>query len=114
MKPAMAAKVFRRAAELVEHGWCRWNLAQTTYRKSVSPLDTNAVRWCAVGAIIRASDEVGAEQGVILSSTVPGLPAPRFVPRSDLSLWNDRQASVEPVAAFFRAEAARLEEATDA
>jgi len=53
-----SAKLLRRAAELVEQGWCKRAAARDEAGRSVSPLSLSAVRWCLTGAVERARAEL--------------------------------------------------------
>ncbi len=43
--------ILRRAAELVELGWCRGHVAENAAGLSVRACDPCAVKWCAAGAL---------------------------------------------------------------
>jgi hypothetical protein len=92
----MAAKVLRRAAELIDQGWIQGALAKDEQGHTVDCDDSSATRWCLVGALIRARYEIGANRTPIL----PGL-------NSD---WNDKRGrTADEVAAALRRAADHAE-----
>lgn len=50
--------IMQRAIDLVEAGWCQYTYARTSQGKFVDWRSSEAVAFCAVGAILRAMDEV--------------------------------------------------------
>ena len=56
---AMDAKVLRRAAEIVEQGWCQGALARDERGVGVGLNSPRAAAWCAVGAFKLAMHELG-------------------------------------------------------
>lgn len=55
------AEVLRAARALIADParWCQYVLAQNAHNQSVAPLDPDATRWCAVGALCRVLDYAG-------------------------------------------------------
>ncbi len=51
-----AADLLERAAERVASGWCQLASAQDLDGHSVDPSSIRSVRWCAVGAIVKAGE----------------------------------------------------------
>ena len=64
------AKVLRRAAEIVDQGWCQKALARTADSGFLSadaaretPFHPQAGQWCLLGAVMLAHREVTGEMG---------------------------------------------------
>ena len=55
---AAAAKVLRRAAQIVRKGWTQGYFAKDRNKNNVSSIDRSAVCWCASGALIKAEREI--------------------------------------------------------
>ncbi len=53
---ARAADLLERAADRVASGWCQLASAQDLEGHSVDPSSIRSVRWCAVGAIVKAGE----------------------------------------------------------
>ena len=54
----IAEKVWEKAAELVEFGWCKEALAMDALDNEVDPGSEDAVRWCAMGALTCVCEEI--------------------------------------------------------
>jgi len=116
----MTAKVLRRAAELVEQGWCQGGLArQKSHGNFVEPFSPLAVEWCAEGALVMAAYEATGmlpftEDGLTL---LRGLfeAVQRVLPNDsaraqDIAAWNDQSSrTADEVAALFRRAADQCE-----
>ena len=50
-----AKHAFLRAAVLVSNGWCQGNSAQNQFGRSVAPTHPDAAKFCAVGALVKAT-----------------------------------------------------------
>jgi hypothetical protein len=50
-------KVWRRAAELVDQGWCQGSMARDQYGDNIDVLSPRAVQWCYMGAVAKAVHE---------------------------------------------------------
>jgi hypothetical protein len=92
-----------RARGFLERGWCRNTFALDTAGNDVSPESSQAVMWCANGALRAAGlpwdDTYRAHPAILRLKAVIG--------GEIVGLFNNRQESVEPVlAAFDRAIAA--------
>lgn len=116
------SKVLRRAAELVEQGWCQMESALDAQGHPVvwdSPL---ATQFCEMGATHRAGMELGfsfTTEDFLLLLTLSGYktPIPRCTPAGIVSDWefggmfNDIPGrTAEEVAAHLRQGADRLEQ----
>lgn len=53
------AIIAREAANLIDHGFCRYQVAEDDAGDAVNAEDPNAVCWCVVGAIDRAAFDQG-------------------------------------------------------
>lgn len=101
---SMDAKVLRRAAELIDQGWCQGALAKTgTGMMLGDPESPLAARWCVTGAFIRARAELDAHGTTaflkVMAETAPN-PAQ----------WNNAPGrTADEVAAALRAAADRCE-----
>ncbi len=66
MKPSL---VLRKAAALVEKGWCKGAYARDSAGRSIDldeyPDDPDARRFCALGALMRTSGRVGTYKALI-------------------------------------------------
>lgn len=77
-----------RAIELIRHGWTQGSNARTAKGKTVGIDDSNAVQFCAWGALWRAEREMNVLQGSLIDhvrrhiSTVPR-------PWRQITAWND-------------------------
>lgn len=58
VQPAMHTKLLRRAAELLEQGWCRETAARDVGGRKVRSTSPAAASWCLVGAMDRALHEL--------------------------------------------------------
>lgn len=76
--PRMAAKVLRRAAEIVEQGFCQGHLAVNTEGRYVDELSPTATAWCALGAMCLAAHQVTGSRS------------------NDLGAWSALNALVQP------------------
>ena len=96
----MVAKVLLRAAELVEMGHCKDVLALDAVGVETAPENAHAVAWCVVGAIVRASHEVGKHQAL-----VPFMAHHGFDVKGMLDWNNAPERTADEVAAALRAAA---------
>lgn len=103
--------VLAEARRLVLAGWCRENYAVTMFGERCDPRDADAARYCALGAIRRACQNLGADLGLT------AVPATRAVLAAalardvstvtdgsageGLAVWNDSRDSAAEVAAAF-------------
>ena len=58
---SMKAAVYLRAAELIEIGHCKNALARDITGKSIGPLCQDAIAWCWMGALMKASFELDTQ-----------------------------------------------------
>ena len=58
----MQAKVFMRAAELIDQGHCKLAPARTTEGRAVLPQSPHAVSWCLTGSLELALSELSGER----------------------------------------------------
>lgn len=106
------AKVLRRAAELVEQGWCKWGLAADEAGLDRDYCDARAVKFCEAGATYRAMHEQDWKMTapdflvyVTIAGYGPDAPLGHFGGQ-----YNDFEAtSGDEVAAHLRAGAENLE-----
>lgn len=56
---AEATKVLLRAAEILEQGWCKGNLACTKEGLSVETFSEKAEQWCLLGSFFAAMQQLG-------------------------------------------------------
>jgi uncharacterized protein (DUF2384 family) len=54
--------IYARAAALLKKGWTSNGLARNAKGRSVSPYSKTAVKFCAVGAIVRATYDVCGDE----------------------------------------------------
>ena len=74
-------KVYRRAAELVRRGWCKFYRAKDDNNKVTFYCSPEATQFCMTGALLRASDELGVVAGKLKFAD--------FDIEGSLSKWND-------------------------
>lgn len=53
--------ILKRTKEYLKKGWCQHSLAMTKDDKAVTVHDPEAIKWCLIGAIFRASDDIRNE-----------------------------------------------------
>lgn len=113
MLTVMAAKVCRRAAEIVEIGWCQGSLARDDQGRPMGlnsgelfdPASSHIDAWCLEGAIRTAAHQLGAADRWYEVFQYMGLLFPE-----PLVQWNDTPGrTVDEVATALRAVAGRLE-----
>jgi hypothetical protein len=66
-------RILLRAAEIVEDNWTQGVEARNVEGEPVSAYASNAVSWCAIGAITKARSEVNADFPVSRSIDIEGL-----------------------------------------
>lgn len=113
------AKVLRRAAEIVEQGWCQGSKARDCLGRQVHPLSPVATQWCEAGAVHVAMAERGFRFGAQAADGWWWSDLTKHVDAAGLSwplnnvlgaLYNDVPGrTAGEVAAHLRAGAARLE-----
>ena len=103
----MDAKVLRRAAEIVDQGWCQDFLALDEHENAVDVQSPRAVRWCALGASILAGKQMGSDGWRAFHE------ASRTTPTGDrLTIWNNAPGrTADEVATYLRSVADRCENA---
>jgi len=107
-----AARILERAADLVEEGWARRCFACDTWGASVEPTSGLAVAWCPLGAIDRASLELGFpdEECANAAETILTAEILRLGHHS-LPTWNDEPGrTADEVTDLMREAAASLRE----
>lgn len=95
-----------RCAQTVRQGWCRGAPAVDKNGSSVGSSSSEAVRWCAIGAMCK---ETGSD--VAKFADLYGLVAADLIESRNMSLseWNDNVASSgEDVARLFEKVSERL------
>lgn len=85
-----------RARGFIERGWCQGRTAFNAQGASVSSRSEEAVRWCAVGALMAA-----VPAGRPMTIRHPAYARLREVVGMDVAVFNDAQETVEPVLAAF-------------
>jgi hypothetical protein len=50
-------EIFLKAAEIIEQGWCQNQPAKNAAGKGVSARETEAVQWCAMGALVKVTTD---------------------------------------------------------
>lgn len=93
-----AITCLEQAKARLRQGWCRNQYAANVFGGYATPSSSDACRWCLVGSVLRAGDDVSmsAERvSEVIDELCNDLPF-NYV---SLSLFNDEQDSVEPVVA---------------
>lgn len=83
-----------RARSFLEHGWCRYMWAMDADGHPVDPTTTDAVAWCAEGALNAA----GMSEAM---TDHPALNRLRAAMGVHITLFNDVQESLAPVLMAF-------------
>lgn len=111
MQPSSAH--YREAARLVRVGWCQGEYATTEFDEGVDPDDDRAVRFCAVGAVLRAAGVEGEPTDgdcADLSKPLADYLTRRYGGSTSPDDWNDAEGqTAERVAAGLDEVAAMLE-----
>lgn len=94
------SRALHRAARYVERGWCQHDFAEDERGLPVPASAEAAVRWCLLGAIHRATDDV---PGALARDCVSAVA--RAIGRGDITAWNDDadRRATEVAAALRRA-----------
>jgi hypothetical protein len=102
-----APDILREAAALIEQPgkWCKGTDAVDAAGEYSDPLSARAVRWCALGAIIKVS---GNDQGEGCEHTIAKIALRQECGGGHISEFNDTAASVEVVTEKMRAAADKL------
>jgi len=96
--------VLRRSLALLRRGWVRGQGAAREDGVPVRPGDERAARWCAVGAVHRATTDLGLDSTYSLANGLLRLVAGvRCVEN-----WNDGQPSVDSVLRLFETAIRRV------
>lgn len=104
-----AIAILKRSAKLIEKGWARGWFAKDKYGKIVDHFsDPRAVKFCAVGAIRRASNDVKASKEDMARARI-ALEFHLGLVTYSIVEWNDKQKSKKPVIEAFNAAAESLE-----
>jgi hypothetical protein len=97
MSDEEATELLIRARGFIERGWCRFAFAQDAAGNEVSPLDVQAVAWCAWGALFAAGlPETHRTRHPAfhrLRAAIDG--------NEPIGVFNTQQETVEPVLAAF-------------
>jgi hypothetical protein len=97
------AKTLVDARGFLERGWCRGTEARTVHGNKVSPCHPDAVSWCLYGAIAAVNTPFIGSSMNIVERVLQSLNDPHTIrlpadfPK--ITVFNDRQVSVEPVLA---------------
>lgn len=97
------AKILRKAAAILQRGWGRYTLARNAGGTPVDIENPQAVKFCAVGALIKAGD---TKDRAFLELRVYVRETFHF---DNVSDFNDMMAHREPVVAAMIATALKLE-----
>ena len=98
-------EIWREARALLAQGWCQCDYAQRADGRAVWVDDPTAVRWCLVGAILRARQSRWVP---LVSLTVPSGRRRRW---QDAQSWNDASGRTQAqVLAAVDARIAELEQ----
>lgn len=92
------ALIIKRALELIRSGWAKKTEARNARGVEVDPIDPEAVRFCAVGAIKRAAHDLKAPSGE--GSRVERL-LEELSGRTDVEDYNDDSPNSGRVIALF-------------
>lgn len=58
MNKRITARIIKKAIQLLEHGWCQRHYAETKMGFPCREVSEEANRFCAVGSLLRASDDL--------------------------------------------------------
>ena len=97
-------ETLEKAVQWLQQGWATQAYAKDSKGVAVDPCDTNAVAWCANGAIIKATNSIPEQREAARELK-------KFFPeKKRLSQFNDEQESVEGVVKLFEETIQRLKE----
>lgn len=78
--------LIKRAEVLLKTGWCRGALAKDKGGREIVPESPKAVRWCLIGALLRAQSELKCKDEIVLD-IVAQLRVQGYTP--ELASYND-------------------------
>lgn len=105
LKPGQRARIYFSAAKLVDRGWTQRVMARDQFGEEVAPIDDEAICWCGVAALQRATyDAEGRGQGSENKAVALIVEAGAITGVHNLATWNDsiRRTSGEVVELFQR------------
>ena len=74
--------ILNRTKTLLQRGWTQNLLARQADGSSIAPQHSNAVKWCAVGGVIRAAHDLGfdgcSDALNLMNDLCPGGSVPNF------------------------------------
>src|SRR5215510_9152762 len=97
------SQILRDAAEIVARGWCQGAWAQDKNDESVAPCSDDAVKWCAIGALILA---VRSQPCPDIAGALTALG--RAIRMASASQWNDNPKRTQAQVVNALRRAARL------
>jgi hypothetical protein len=111
-KEQLTLAVLSRARQLIAKGWTRGDMATSKDGRHTDPRSNTACRFCAMGAVVRASADLtgdNLDDAYINKTTKGALDQLRELVGPSVGKFNDEQTSKRPVLAAFDQAIAKLE-----